>query len=51
MPMPQWPNGQGGFRVDGGVHDSYTFQRGLVESFTSPGSGIDTRLLEGTDGF
>ena len=32
----------GGFRVGGGVHDSYrvTFQCGLVGSFTSP--GIDT---------
>ena len=40
-PMPQWPNGGGGGRVGGGVHDSYTFQCGLVGSFTSP--GIDTR--------
>ena len=31
----------GGFRVGGGVHDSYTFQCGLVGSFTS--SGIATR--------
>ena len=31
----------GGFRVGCGVHDSYTFQCGLVGSFTSP--GIDTR--------
>ena len=31
----------GGFRVGGGVHDSYTLQCGLVGSFTSP--GIDTR--------
>ena len=31
----------GGYRVGGGVHDSYTFQCGLVGSFTSP--GIDTR--------
>ena len=31
----------GGFRVGDGVHDSYTFQCGLVGSFTSP--GIDTR--------
>ena len=31
----------GVFRVGGGVHDSYTFQCGLVGSFTSP--GIDTR--------
>ena len=31
----------GGFRVGGGVHDSYTFQCGQVGSFTSP--GIDTR--------
>ena len=31
----------GGFRVGGGVHDSYTFQCGLMGSFTSP--GIDTR--------
>ena len=31
----------GDFRVGGGVHDSYTFQCGLVGSFTSP--GIDTR--------
>ena len=46
-PMPQWPNGGGGFRVGGGVHDSYTFQCGLVEYFTSP--GIDTRI-EWTDG-
>ena len=30
----------GGFRVGGGVHDSYTFQCGLVGYFTSP--GIDT---------
>ena len=30
-----------GFRVGGGVHDSYTFQCGLVGSFTS--LGIDTR--------
>ena len=30
-----------GIRVGGGVHDSYTFQCGLVGSFTSP--GIDTR--------
>ena len=33
--------GGGEFRVGGGVHDSYTFQCGLVGSFTSP--GIDTR--------
>ena len=33
--------GVGEFRVCGGVHDSYTFQCGLVGSFTSP--GIDTR--------
>ena len=33
--------GGGGVRVGGGVHDSYTFQCGLVGSFTSP--GIDTR--------
>ena len=31
----------GGFRVGDGVHGSYTFQCGLVGSFTSP--GIDTR--------
>ena len=31
----------GGFRVGGGVHDSYTLQCGLVGYFTSP--GIDTR--------
>ena len=31
----------GSFRVGGEVHDSYTFQCGLVGSFTSP--GIDTR--------
>ena len=31
----------GEFRVGGGVHDSYTFQCGLVGYFTSP--GIDTR--------
>ena len=31
----------GEFRVGGGVHDSYTFQDGLVGSFTSP--GIDAR--------
>ena len=31
----------GGFRVGGGVHNSYTFQCGLVGSFTSP--DIDTR--------
>ena len=31
----------GGFRVGGGVHDSYTFQCELAGSFTSP--GIDTR--------
>ena len=30
-----------GFRVGGGVHDSYTFQCGLVGYFTSP--DIDTR--------
>ena len=30
-----------GFRVGGGVHDSYTFPCGLVGYFTSP--GIDTR--------
>ena len=37
--------GVGEFRVGGGVHDSYTFQCGLVGSFTSPGIaiGIDTR--------
>ena len=29
-PMPQRPNGGGGVRVGGGVHDSYTFQCGLV---------------------
>ena len=29
-----------GFRMGGGVHDSYTFQCGLVGYFTSP--GIDT---------
>ena len=41
MPMPQWPNGGGGLEwVQGGVHDSYTCQCGLVGSFTSP--GIDT---------
>ena len=28
--------GVGEFRVGGGVHDSYTFQCGLVGSFTSP---------------
>ena len=33
-PMPKWPN-RGGGRVGGGVHDSYTFQCGLVEYFTS----------------
>ena len=33
--------GVGEFRVGGGAHDSYTFQCGLVGSFTSP--GIDTR--------
>ena len=33
----------GGFRVGGGVHDSYTFQCGLVGSFTSP--GLDTQIL------
>ena len=32
-----------GFRVGGGVHDSYTFQYGPVGSFTSP--GIDTRYI------
>ena len=31
----------GEFRVGGGVHDSYTFQCGLVGSFISP--GIDIR--------
>ena len=31
----------GGFGVGGGVHDSYTFQCGLVGSFAFP--GIDTR--------
>ena len=31
----------GEFTVGGGVHDSYTFQCGLVGYFTSP--GIDTR--------
>ena len=31
----------GGFRVGGGVHDSYTFQCGLVGPFTS--HGIDAR--------
>ena len=31
----------GGFRVGGGVHDSYTFQCRLEGSFTFP--GIDTR--------
>ena len=39
--------------MGGGVHNSYTFQCGLVGSFTSP--GIDTRadriVLEGTNGF
>ena len=30
----------GGLRVGGGVHDSYTFQCGLMGYFTSP--GIDT---------
>ena len=37
----------GGFRVGGGVHDSYTFQCGLVGSFTSPGidTGQDQRHL------
>ena len=29
----------GGFRVGGGVHNSYTFQGGLVGSFTSSGIG------------
>ena len=38
----------GGFRVGGGVHDSYTFPCGLVGSFTSP--GIDTGQIEGTNG-
>ena len=37
----QFHNGGGEFRVGGGVHDSYTFQCGLVGYFTSP--GIDTR--------
>ena len=32
----------GGFRAGSGVHDSYTFQCGLVGYFISP--GIDTRL-------
>ncbi len=31
----------GEFRVGDGIHDSYTFQCGLVGYFTSP--GIDTR--------
>ena len=31
----------GVIRVGGGVHDSYTFQCGLVGYFTSP--GIDTK--------
>ena len=39
----------GEFRVGGVVHDSYTFQCGLVESFTSPGivtpDRRDRRLL------
>ena len=43
-PMPQWPNGGGGFRVGGGVHDSYTFQCGLVDYFTSPGIVIDMQI-------
>ena len=30
----------GGFRVGGGVHDSYTFQCGLVGYFSSPGIGL-----------
>ena len=34
------------FRVGGGVHDSYTFQCGLVGYFTSP--GIDTRSEPGS---
>ena len=40
--MPQWPNGGGGGggRMGGGVHDSYTFQCGLVGFLTSP--DIDT---------
>ena len=37
----QCHNGGGEFREGGGVQDSYTFQYGLVGSFTSP--GIDTR--------
>ena len=32
------------FRVGGGLHDSYTFQCGLVGSFTSPGIA---KLFEG----
>ena len=40
-PIPQWQNVGGGVRVGGGVHDSYTFQYGLVGYFTSP--GIDAR--------
>ena len=31
----------GGFRVGGGVHDSYTFQCGLVGSITSPALAMD----------
>ena len=35
--------GGGGFRVGGGVHDSYTLQCGLVGYFTSPGIDTDRR--------
>ena len=40
--------GVGEFRVGGGVHDSYTFQCGLVGSFTFP---WHRHQIEGTDGF
>ena len=39
--FPVWSMMTWGFRVGGGVHDSYTFPCGLVGSFTFP--GIDTR--------
>ena len=37
--------------MGGGVHDSYTFQCGLVGSFTSPGIAMHRHQIEGTNGF
>ena len=43
QPHNRTPEAGSLFRVDGGVHDSYTFKCGLVGYFTSPGMTPDRR--------